>query len=107
MSDVILRTVNEREWQSTETSGLDYSVLRPHEGGGATILLRFAADARGARHMHPGGEEALVIEGDITIGGRRMKTGDYLYTPPGGSHEALAHSETILLLNLPKLPVFE
>jgi len=107
MSEVILRTVDDREWTPAGIPGLDYAALRPHENGGATIMLRFAKGARGANHRHPGGEEAFVISGDITIGGKRMKAGDFLYTPPGASHDAIAHEETILLLNLPQLPVFE
>ena len=47
------------------------------------------------------------MSGKITIGGKRMKAGDFLYTPPGESHDAVAHEETILLLNLPQLPIFE
>ena len=49
---------------------------------------------------------ALGTAGDVTIGGRRLKTGDYLYTPPNEAHDAVAHAETVLLLHAPKLPVF-
>ena len=52
------------------------------------------------------GEELFVFSGDITIGGRRLKAGDYLYTPPGAAHDAVAHEETVLFMNLPKPPVF-
>jgi len=107
ISEVILRTVEERQWTTTEVKGLDYAGLRPHPNGGATILLRFAKGAQGPNHRHPGGEEAFVVSGKITIGGKRMKAGDFLYTPPGESHDAVAHEETILLLNLPQLPIFE
>jgi quercetin dioxygenase-like cupin family protein len=107
MSDAVLRTMGECEWLPTETKGLNYAVLRPHQSGGATIFLRFAEGTHGANHRHPAGEEAFVISGDITIGGRRMTAGDYLYTPPGASHDAIAHTDTILLLNLPQLPVIE
>lgn len=105
--EVVFCTVAERQWTPTEVEGLEYAGLRPHPNGGATILLRFAKGTHGPNHRHPEGEEALVISGDITIGGKRMKPGDFLYTPPGASHNAVAHEETILLLNLPKLPIFE
>ena len=106
MSEVLQKTWNERSWGPTDTAGLDVSVLRPQPDGGATIFLRFGKGVVGAPHTHPGGEELFVVSGDITIGGRRLKTGDYLYTPPGEAHDALAHEETVLLMNLPKLPVF-
>jgi quercetin dioxygenase-like cupin family protein len=96
----------DRTWQPTGTAGLDISVLRPQAEGGATIFLRFAKGAVGAEHTHPGGEELFVVEGDITVGGVRLQTGDYLYTPPGAIHDAVAHEDTVLMLNLPKAPVF-
>ena len=104
-SQVIQTLWKDRAWQATETSGLTFSLLRPQDGG-ASILLRFEKGTVGAEHVHPAGEELVVLSGDITIGGRRLGVGDYLYTPPGAAHDAIAHEETVLFLNLPKLPVF-
>src|ERR1700722_4545769 len=98
MSDVQIARVEDREWVPTETAGLDYAVMRPNETGGGTILLRFGKGGIGAAHTPPGGEEVFVISGDITIGDHRMKPGDYLYTPPDGVHEALAHEPSVILL---------
>jgi quercetin dioxygenase-like cupin family protein len=106
MGEVLRKGWDERAWAATETAGLEYSVIRPNGDGGASIFLKFAKGTVGAEHTHPGGEELLVVSGDITIGGRRLQTGDYLYTPPGDSHDAVAHEETVLFLCLPKLPVF-
>ena len=103
---VILQPWVGRGWISTETAGLDYSLLRQHDHGGATLYLRFAKGTVGAPHTHPEGEELYVVAGDITVGGRRLKAGDYLYTPPGASHDAVAHADTLLLMHLPKLPIF-
>jgi quercetin dioxygenase-like cupin family protein len=106
MSDLHIARIQDRQWTPTETPGLDYSVMRPNETGGATLLLRFGKGVVGAAHTHPGGEELFVVSGDITIGEERLQAGDYLYTPPDGVHEAMAHEPSILLLQLPKLPVF-
>jgi quercetin dioxygenase-like cupin family protein len=106
MGDVIQGGLAGSTWLPTETKGLDYAVLRPQPGGGATIFLRFAKGVHGAEHTHPGGEELYVVSGDITIGGKRLAAGDYLYTPPGAAHAADAHEATVLLVSLPKLPVF-
>lgn len=106
MLDVIQKGWAERAWVATETPGLDYAVLRGHPEGGATFFLRFGKGVVGAPHTHPAGEELFVVSGDITIGGLRLTTGDYLYTPPDAAHDAVAHEETVLLLNAPKLPVF-
>lgn len=106
IKDVIEGALGASVWQPTETKGLDYALLRAHESGGATVFLRFAKGTHGAEHTHPGGEELFVVSGDISIGGKRVKAGDYLYTPPDATHDAIAHEATVLLLNLPKLPVF-
>ncbi len=106
MSDVIQSGLAGSTWISTEAPGIEYAVLRPQPEGGATIFLRVAKGAHGAEHTHPGGEELYVVAGDITVGGKRLKAGDYLYTPPGMAHAAEAHEETVMLVSLPKLPVF-
>ncbi len=81
-------------------------MLRSQEDGGATIFLRFAKGTHGPAHTHPGGEELYVVTGDITIGGKRLKAGDYLFTPPGAAHDADAHEDTVLFVSLPQGPVF-
>jgi hypothetical protein len=94
-------------WPLTETKGLDYAVLRPLDRGSATIFLRLAKGTHGAAPTHPGGEELFVVCGDITIGDRRLKAGDYLYAPPDAAQDAQVHDDTVLLLSLPQLPVFQ
>lgn len=106
MSEVIHGGLAGSNWVPTDTKGLDYAVLRPQPGGGATIFLRFAKGVHGRAHAHPGGEEVYVVSGDITIGEKRLKAGDYLYTPPGAAHAADAHEDTVLLVALPQLPVY-
>jgi quercetin dioxygenase-like cupin family protein len=106
MSEIVFGALGGSTRLPTETKGLDYSVLRPGNGGGATIFRRLAKGTRGAAHTHPGGEELFVVSGDITIGDRRVKAGDYLYTPPGAAHDAEARDDTVLQLSLPQLPVF-
>lgn len=97
-----------RQWQANGRNAGEYAVLRVHDGQeGATILLRFAAGAVSGRHGHPGGEELFVLEGDCEVGGHRLAQGDFLYTPPGEDHDLTALADTVLLLHLPKLPIFE
>ena len=107
MDDIVYASLRDAKWVDPGTPGPHYAPLRRHaDGAGATIFLRFSAGTIGANHIHPAGEELFVVSGDITIGGRRLGAGDYLYSPPGAAHEAIAHADTILLLSLPKLPVF-
>ena len=106
MTDIHVARLSDRQWTATDTPGLDFAVMRPNGDGGATLLLRFEKGVVGAAHTHPGGEELFVVSGDITVGDQRLGAGDYLYTPPDGVHEAVAHEPTVLLLQLPKAPVF-
>ncbi len=98
---VISRSQRERAWIDGG-NGLSFSLLRSDESGWTTLLLRFAAGARGALHDHPGGEELYVVSGRIRVGDRRLSTGDYLFTPPGGIHDAEAEEETTLFLVTPR-----
>lgn len=106
MTEVLHSCFADNTWMPTENAAIQYAVLRAHGSGGATIFLKFAAGAQGAKHTHPKGEELYVVSGDISIGGKRLRAGDYLYTPPDGVHDTHAHEETVLLLNLPALAVF-
>ena len=106
MTEVLEKRWDDMDWAATGSPGLAMSVLRENGRGGASFFLKFDAGYVGAPHTHPEGEELYVVSGDVTVGGRRLKTGDYLYTPPDGIHHAEAHAETVLLLVTPKLPVF-
>jgi quercetin dioxygenase-like cupin family protein len=52
-------------------------------------------------HDHPGGEEVYVIEGSLRIGGQTLHAGDYLWTPPGGVHDAESADGCTLFLSAP------
>jgi quercetin dioxygenase-like cupin family protein len=67
-----------------------------------TAFLRFAPGAKSATHLHPGGEELYVISGRIRIGDHVLQPGDFLYTPPGGFHDAEAEDDTIVLISVPE-----
>ena len=64
--------------------------------------MRFAPGATFPAHDHPAGEEVFVIEGEVRIGRHHLKTGDYLYTPPGGIHAASSEGGCVFLVTLPK-----
>ena len=87
-----------------KTDGISVKALRFDEvaGRAPTFLLKFAAGAAYPEHRHPAGEEAFVLEGEVHFGVRHLKAGDYLYTPPGGTHSV--HSETgcVLLFSVPE-----
>lgn len=100
--------VADRQWRPTDRAGVTYAVLRVHGAGeGATVLTRFTAGTAGGQHLHPGGEELYVIAGTCAVNGVQLRTGDYLYTPPGERHELVALTDTVVLVHLPRLPIYD
>ncbi|MFC6103601.1 cupin domain-containing protein [Olivibacter domesticus] len=67
-----------------------------------TILLKFEAGASYPYHIHPGGEELFVLEGNAIIEGTLLTEGDYLYTPPGFKHAVKTDTGCQILLVIPQ-----
>src|SRR5689334_4412019 len=67
-----------------------------------TILLKFDAGATYPLHSHPGGEEVLVLEGDIKLGKDELKTGDYLFTAVNNKHRVSTKNGCVILLKAPQ-----
>jgi len=95
------------QWQPlTEpgVSGIYVKVLRfdAAQGRAPTILLKFDAGATYPGHIHPGGEEIFVLEGDIRLGKDRLHAGDYLYTAPGNIHAVHSEAGCVVLESVPQ-----
>ena len=94
---------SETAWKAAKTAGISVKVLRSDRASGeSTTLIRLDGGARVPAHDHPGGEEIFVLEGDLTVGGDRLKAGDYLYTPPNAKHAASSEGGCVFLVTLPK-----
>jgi anti-sigma factor ChrR (cupin superfamily) len=94
---------DETEWRPLRVSGISIKLLRDDkESGESAFLLRFEAGARFPAHNHPAGEQVFVLEGEVQIGRERLKIGDYLYTPPAGTHAVSSERGCLLLVTLPK-----
>jgi quercetin dioxygenase-like cupin family protein len=51
-----------------------------------TVLMKLEPGAVYPAHAHDGPEECVVIEGEILVGGVRMRQGDYQRAEPGSEH---------------------
>lgn len=96
----------ERDWQPLHEPGVSrvaVKVLRFDEASGraSTILLKFEPGASYPAHVHPGGEEILVLEGDLRLGPVYLRTGDYLYTPPLDVHAVFSEGGCVALVSVP------
>jgi quercetin dioxygenase-like cupin family protein len=91
------------DWTPGRIAGISVKVLRKdHASGASSSRVRFAPGTAFPVHDHPGGEEVFVLESEVRIGRHRLKTGDYLYTPPGGIHAASSEGGCVFLVTLPK-----
>ena len=101
-SDVVCNTAT-AEWKTGRIPGIAVKVLRnDKETGQSAALVRFDAGASFPAHDHPAGAEVYVLEGDVRIGRHALAAGDYLYTPPGGTHAATSSGGCVFLVTLPK-----
>jgi quercetin dioxygenase-like cupin family protein len=90
-------------WKALKIPGVSFKLLRRNaETGESTSLVRLAAGARFPAHNHPAGEEVFILDGDLRVGPDRLKTGDYLYTPPDGTHAVSSEGGCVFLVTLPK-----
>lgn len=51
-----------------------------------TAMIRLEPGATYPGHAHDGPEECVVLEGELLVGGVRMKAGDYQRAEPGTEH---------------------
>ena len=92
--------------------GVELSVLRRHEDGGLTFLIRMEKGARAERHGHPGGEETYLLAGRLRIDRRVdaagtslpdvvLAVGDHAFVPANEQHEGLAEEAATFLVLAP------
>ena len=98
------------EWQPLKepgVTGVYVKVLRFDEATSRapTILLKFDPGARYPAHIHPGGEEIFVLEGDIRLGKDHLYNGDYLYTAPNNIHAVYSKGGCVVLVDVPQAVV--
>jgi quercetin dioxygenase-like cupin family protein len=93
-------------WYPNPDGAGEFRLLRAHDEGGATVMVRVRAGTSGKPHVHPAGEELLVTIGEVIVAGTTLSAGDYLYTPPNAQHAATAVTDCEFLLVLPALPQY-
>jgi len=77
----------ESAWEPTSIPGIESRRLFADPASDrTTMLVRMAPGTAYPGHRHAGFEECYVLEGDLTVGERVMRTGDYQYAPPGTVH---------------------
>lgn len=90
--------------EGVKTDGLFVKVLRFDEVAQRppTFLLKFDAGASYPNHTHPAGEEVYVLEGEVRFGPHELYAGDFLYTPPNGTHSVFSRTGCTMLFVVPE-----
>lgn len=78
----------ELDWVPSPSRGVDRRMLFRigDEKARATSIVRYAPGSRFPRHLHPGGEEFLVLEGTFQDETGDFPAGAYVRNPPGSGH---------------------
>jgi anti-sigma factor ChrR (cupin superfamily) len=89
-------------WQASPMPGVWRKPLAREdaERGHATSIVRYDAGACFARHLHPGGEEILVLDGVFSDEGGDYGPGSYLRNPPGSGHAPFSEEGCVLFVKL-------
>lgn len=84
---VVIRP-SDYQWVDSPMPGVDRMMLDRigDEVARATSLVRYAPGSVFAEHVHSGGEEFFVLEGEFGDEHRRYPTGTYVRNPIGTSH---------------------
>jgi quercetin dioxygenase-like cupin family protein len=76
------------------------------DGTAQSYLVRLEPGARAPAHDHPGGEECIVLEGEVRyIGGSTLRAGDYEVVQPGAHHTELVSDTGALVFLRYALPL--
>ena len=83
-------------WRPGLVPGLSVLPLHSHDGID-TSLVRWAPSTRFQPHVHPGGEEILVLEGVFRDELGAYPAGSWLRSPPGSRHNPFTEDEGALI----------
>jgi anti-sigma factor ChrR (cupin superfamily) len=88
-------------WEPSPAPGVERRYLAREETQGlATSVVRYAPGASFPAHIHPGGEEILVLEGTFTDEQGTYPAGTYLRNPPGSRHHPYSPDGCVLFVKL-------
>lgn len=101
LQTVLVHTANS-EWLDSPQAGVKRIPLERllPESGPVTSVVKYEAGSSFSAHLHPGGEEILVLDGVFEDGDGRYPVGSYIRNPPGSSHKPFSRAGCVLLVKL-------
>ena len=92
----------QHRWVQSPMAGVERVMLDRvgEEKARATSLVRYATESHFPRHLHPGGEEILVLSGIFCDEHGQYPAGWYLRNPPGSSHQPFSAEGATIFVKL-------
>ncbi|QLE86259.1 cupin [Shewanella sp. Scap07] len=92
----------QQPWLPSPMQGVERKPLarQQQESGHATSIVRYLPGARFKRHLHPLGEEILVLSGTFSDEHGNYGPGSYIRNPPGSAHAPFSEQGCTLFVKL-------
>ena len=97
------------QWVSSPQNGVERVMLDRvgAEKARATSIVRYAPDSYFPHHLHPGGEEILVLSGTFSADNIDYPAGCYLRNPPNSGHQPYSKEGAVIFVKLWQMPAAE
>ena len=97
------------QWVQSPQNGVERVMLDRvgAEKARATSIVRYAPESNFPHHLHPGGEEILVLSGTFSADNSHYPAGWYLRNPPTSGHQPYSHEGAIIFVKLWQMTVDE
>lgn len=97
------------QWVSSPQSGVERVMLDRvgAEKARATSIVRYAPNSYFPHHLHPGGEEILVLSGTFSADNIDYPAGWYLRNPPNSGHQPYSDEGAVIFVKLWQMPTAE
>ncbi|MFK3991483.1 MULTISPECIES: cupin domain-containing protein [unclassified Psychrobacter] len=99
----------QHQWIKSPQNGVERVMLDRvgAEKARATSLVRYAPNSYFPHHLHPGGEEILVLSGTFSADDKHYPAGWYLRNPPTSGHKPYSDEGTVIFVKLRQMPADE
>ena len=97
------------QWVSSPQSGVERVMLDRvgAEKARATSIVRYAPNSYFPHHLHPGGEDILVLSGTFSADNIDYPAGWYLRNPPNSGHQPYSDEGAVIFVKLWQMPAAE
>lgn len=99
----------QQQWVKSPQNGVERVMLDRvgAEKARATSFVRYAPNSYFPHHLHPGGEEILVLSGTFSADDQHYPAGWYLRNPPASGHKPYSDEGTVIFVKLWQMPADE